>query len=113
VPAAASCQLLSFLALAAREGIDVLHYEDGARGLMSDTAAAHGLPMRIERIDPEPRITVAPGCTDDRVLALVERAHDTCCIANSLVSTITVKAIVTNCGVTDLGVRGAVHEARP
>jgi organic hydroperoxide reductase OsmC/OhrA len=93
VLAAASCQLLSFLALAARERIEVVHYEDDARGLMSDPRP-DGSPMHIERIDLSPRITVTPGTEVDRILALVERAHESCYIANSLVSQVAVRAAV-------------------
>jgi organic hydroperoxide reductase OsmC/OhrA len=93
VLAAASCQLLSFLSLAAREGIDVVHYEDGARGLMRDSPPG-GSPMHIERIDLAPRITVAAGADVDRVLALVERAHRTCYIANSVVSDVVLSPAV-------------------
>lgn len=95
VMAAASCQLLSFLALAANRGIDVLHYSDDAVGTMTPSRG----PMSIERIELRPRITVAAGpdgSTDTAaVLALVEQAHRDCFIANSLRSEIEIVASVT------------------
>ena len=90
VMAASSCQLLSFLAAAARAGIDVIDYEDHAEGLMPQ----EGNPMRIERIRLAPVIRVAPGTNRDRVRSLVGEAHNSCYIANSLTSTVTIEATV-------------------
>jgi organic hydroperoxide reductase OsmC/OhrA len=80
VLAAASCQLLSFLAVAARARLDVVAYEDRAEGLMPASA----LPPRITRVLLHPRIVVRPPATEERVRALVETAHRECFIANSL-----------------------------
>ena len=77
--AASSCQLLSFLALVAREGIDVVSYEDSAEALMPDDDK----PVRITRITLRPRVVVAPG-SGERVRALLIRAHHDCFIANSI-----------------------------
>jgi organic hydroperoxide reductase OsmC/OhrA len=77
--AASSCQLLSFLALVAREGIDVVSYEDSAEALMPDDDK----PVRITRITLRPRVVVAPGA-GERVRALLIRAHHDCFIANSI-----------------------------
>lgn len=90
VLAASSCQLLSFLAVAAHAGVDVLDYEDNAEGVMPDGRTT----MRIERIDLTPVIRVAPGTDHDRIRALVEQAHHGCYIANSLTTTVTVTATV-------------------
>jgi organic hydroperoxide reductase OsmC/OhrA len=80
VAAASSCQLLEFLALAARSRIDVLAYDDDAEGLMPEDEE----PMRITEITLRPRIVVAPGADLGRVARLVERAHEHCYIANTL-----------------------------
>jgi organic hydroperoxide reductase OsmC/OhrA len=80
VIAAASCQALSFLALAARARIDVREYHDQAEGVMTEDDP----PVGIERIALRPRITVASGATRERVTGLVELAHRECYIANSL-----------------------------
>jgi organic hydroperoxide reductase OsmC/OhrA len=90
VSAAASCQLLSFLAEAAWAGIDVLEYADDATALMPVTRDA----MRITRIDLRPRIVVGPGADVQRVHELVETAHDTCFIANTLNCPVVVEATV-------------------
>lgn len=81
VLAASSCQLLSFLAVAARARVDVVGYEDDAEGEMSE----HDRPMRITRIELRPTITVAGDAPDDeRLRQLVDTAHRHCFIANSL-----------------------------
>jgi organic hydroperoxide reductase OsmC/OhrA len=46
VIAASSCQLLSFLAVAARAGVDVVAYDDEAEGVLPD----RGQPVSITRI---------------------------------------------------------------
>jgi len=90
VMAASSCQLLSFLAVAALEGVDVRDYEDEASATMDDGV----LPVRLAQIQLTPVIRVAPGTDHARVLALVERAHHECYIANSLNTPVIVSATV-------------------
>jgi organic hydroperoxide reductase OsmC/OhrA len=90
VSAAASCQLLSFLAEAAWAGIDVLEYVDDALAEMPVTREA----MRITRIDLRPRIVVGPGADVRRVHELVETAHAKCFIANTLSCPVVVEADV-------------------
>jgi organic hydroperoxide reductase OsmC/OhrA len=80
VMAAASCQLLSFLAVAARARIDVVDYQDDADGEMPEDVR----PMRITRITLRPRITIRGDVDEARVRHLVEVAHRECFIANSL-----------------------------
>jgi organic hydroperoxide reductase OsmC/OhrA len=77
---ASSCQLLSFLAIAARSGVDVLAYRDEAEAVMPEDDP----PMRITRIVLRPRIVVADGARLDRVERLVHKAHEQCYVANSL-----------------------------
>jgi organic hydroperoxide reductase OsmC/OhrA len=83
VAAASSCQLLSFLAVAARARIDVVAYTDDAGGEMPEPAD-RGTPMRVERILLRPRITVRGDASDDRLARLVDLAHRECFIASSL-----------------------------
>jgi organic hydroperoxide reductase OsmC/OhrA len=88
VLAASSCQLLSFLAVAARARIDVVAYEDDAHGEMPEDDR----PMRITRITLRPTITVSGDAPDDeRLRQLAETAHRHCFIANSLASEIRVE----------------------
>ena len=80
VMAAASCQLLSFLAVAARARIDVVDYRDDADGEMPEDDR----PLRITRITLRPRITIRGTVDEPCVQHLVEVAHRECFIANSL-----------------------------
>lgn len=77
---AASCQLLSFLAVAARARIDVRDYRDEAEARTSTDER----PVRLAEIVLRPTIVVGPGPSAARVGHLVEVAHRECHIANSL-----------------------------
>ena len=80
VMAASSCQLLSFLHVAAKARIDVVEYEDEAEGVMPEDDK----PLRITRITLRPRIVVNGDASEEWVRRLVELAHQHCYIANSL-----------------------------
>lgn len=85
--AAMSCQLLSFLAVAARARVDVVAYEDDAEATMPDGWIAE---VRLR-----PRITVRAPATEARVRHLCEVAHRECFIARSLRGEVTVDPQVT------------------
>ncbi len=97
--AASSCQLLSFLALAAQARLDVLGYEDDAEALMP----ADEQPMRISQVLLRPHITVGPGVDVEQVRQLVEQAHDGCYVANSLSAQVVVEPTVEHAAVTPTG----------
>lgn len=84
VAAASSCQLLSFLAVAARARLNVVAYTDDAEGTMPTDDP----PLRISRVVLRPAITLADTERDrpdeERLLHLTEVAHRECFIANSL-----------------------------
>ncbi len=80
VSALLSCQMLSYLALAARGGVDVLAYTDTARG----TLTIADKRMRFTEVTLHPRITIAPGSDQAKARTLVEAAHEACFIANSV-----------------------------
>lgn len=80
VAAASSCQLLSFLAVAARHRVDVLRYVDDAVGFMDDSVR----PVRVARVLLRPVVAVAPGPTHEAVAALARLAHEECYVARSL-----------------------------
>ncbi len=92
VASASSCQLLAFLAVAARARLDVVAYEDRATAVMPVDSS----PMRITRIDLHPEIGLADTDRsrpdDARLHHLVEVAHRECFIANSLRSELVVNA---------------------
>ncbi len=86
--AASSCQLLSFLAVAARARVEVTGYTDDASALMTDASG----PLWVERIELRPRIVLAAGSRTDRLQRLVELAHRECFIARSVRSGMRIEA---------------------
>jgi organic hydroperoxide reductase OsmC/OhrA len=78
--AASSCQLLSFLAIAARARINVVAYTDEAEAVMPEDSK----PMRITRITLRPRIVIDGTLDESRVRRYVQLAHEQCFIANSV-----------------------------
>jgi organic hydroperoxide reductase OsmC/OhrA len=90
VMSASSCQMMSFLHLAAKARIDVVAYEDEATGLMPDDDQ----PLRITEITLRPRITVVGDASEERVRMLVHTAHEHCFIANSLNSAMSIETTV-------------------
>lgn len=86
--AASSCQLLSFLAVAAKARLDVVGYTDHAEAEMDQTQQ----PTRITTIRLNPAITLADTDrarpTEQRLVKLVEIAHTECFIANSVTAQI-------------------------
>lgn len=95
VAAASSCQLLSFLAVAARARLDVVSYRDDATAVMPEDDT----PVRITRIELRPQLVLAdtgsPRPTTDRLRHLTEVAHRECFIANSLATEVVVEATFT------------------
>lgn len=90
VLAASSCQMLSFLHVAATAGLDVLAYDDDAEGLMPGRER----PMRITRITLRPTVTVAAGSDVSRFDELMHEAHEGCFIASSLTSEVVLEPTV-------------------
>src|SRR5687767_5062258 len=87
---ASSCQLLSFLAMAARSRIDVVAYDDDAEAVMLEDDK----PVRITRITLRPHIVVAAGVDLERVRRLVSRAHHGCYIANTLNAEMVIEPVI-------------------
>ena len=92
--AASSCQLLSYLAMAARSRIDVLSYDDEADAVMPEDLR----PVRITRITLRPRIVVADGVDLDKARKLVGRAHDACYVANTVNAEIVIEPVIEHAG---------------
>jgi organic hydroperoxide reductase OsmC/OhrA len=90
VLAAASCQLLSFLAVAARARLDVRDYRDDATATMPEAER----PVRLAEIVLRPRITLVSGPSEERVRHLGEVAHKECFIANSLTTPVRVEPLI-------------------
>jgi organic hydroperoxide reductase OsmC/OhrA len=77
--AIAACHMLSYLALCARDGIQVVAYEDDASGTLVLDASGGG---RFEQVTLRPAVTIADG-DPQRAAQLHHKAHEQCFIANS------------------------------
>lgn len=92
--AASSCQLLSFLAMAARSRIDVVCYDDEADAEMPEDVR----PVRITRITLRPRIVLADAAHLEKAHKLIGRAHGACYIANTVNAEIVIEAVIEPAG---------------
>jgi organic hydroperoxide reductase OsmC/OhrA len=91
VASLSACHLLSYLAECARAGIAITAYEDDARGEMTSIDGV----MRFREVMLRPRVAVADSARVDEAMALHERAHAQCFIANSVNFPVRHEAVVT------------------
>jgi organic hydroperoxide reductase OsmC/OhrA len=87
VAALSACQTLTYLFLAARDGIAVVGYADDAEGWLERADGA----MRMTRVTLRPHIVLENGADMERARALVERAHGQCFIGNSVTTNVTIE----------------------
>jgi organic hydroperoxide reductase OsmC/OhrA len=75
------CHMLTYLAIAAKRGIHVLHYEDNATAQLGKNAEG-----RTQMVDVllRPKVTVAKGTNLDDARAFHARAHSACFMASSV-----------------------------
>ncbi|HEY6234276.1 MAG TPA: OsmC family protein [Candidatus Elarobacter sp.] len=79
VAALSACHLLSYLAECTRVGIAVVAYEDDASGEMTLIDGK----IRFHEVMLRPRVAIADAARTAEAIALHERAHAECFIANS------------------------------
>jgi organic hydroperoxide reductase OsmC/OhrA len=72
--------MLSYLALCAKYGVNVIAYEDNATGTMKEDGRGGG---KFVEVVLHPVVTIANPEKRDRALELHERAHEQCFIASS------------------------------
>lgn len=92
VAALASCHMLTFLYLAAKQGLVVDQYADEAVGIMTKNA---GGKLFVSRVVLRPRITFS-GAKQPSAAQLGElhhHAHADCYIANSVLTEVVVEAV--------------------
>jgi organic hydroperoxide reductase OsmC/OhrA len=80
VASLSACQALTYLFLAARNGIRVVGYTDDAEGHLGIVAGK----VRMSRVTLRPRIMLDTGADESRARELVAKAHDSCFIGNSV-----------------------------
>jgi len=88
--ALSSCHMLTFLALAARQRFTVDAYEDAATAFMGKNAKGR---LAVTRVLLRPRVVFGgdrqPTAAD--IMALHEKSHEQCFIANSVLTEVTVE----------------------
>ncbi len=91
VAAAASCHMLTFLAIAAKKKLVVASYRDRAVGHLEKDAEGR---LAITRIELHPQIAFAAGTvvSAEEQRRLHDSSHRNCFIANSIRATVTVSA---------------------
>jgi peroxiredoxin-like protein len=87
VSAVSACQALTYLYLAAKNGIPVVGYADDAEGRLGVVDGK----IRMTRVTLHPRITLGEGADRARAHDLVEKAHANCFIANSLAARVEIE----------------------
>ena len=83
VASIASCHMLTFLAIAARNRITVNAYSDDAKGFMDKNADNKLAILRVE-LKPQIEFELEGAPTRDELAAMHELAHGECFIANSV-----------------------------
>ncbi len=89
--ALSSCHMLSYLALAALEGLEVVAYEDEPSG----TVQQQGNGGRFTEVTLRPRVVIAPGAHKGRAEDLHAEAHKTCFVSNSVNFPVCHQAVIT------------------
>jgi len=81
VASLSQCHMLWYLVLCAKEGIVVTEYVDHPTGTLVETPDGGG---HFEEVSLHPQVTIATPEKMDGAIALHERAHDLCYVANSV-----------------------------
>jgi organic hydroperoxide reductase OsmC/OhrA len=90
VASIASCHMLWFLSLAARQGFVVDHYRDEAVGVLEKNEAGRQAMTRVT-LRPDIGFAGDKQPSPEDLQALHHKAHDNCFIANSVHTEITVE----------------------
>jgi organic hydroperoxide reductase OsmC/OhrA len=88
VASLSACQALTYLFLAAKNGVGVVGYVDDADGRLGITDGK----MRMARVTLRPRITLETGSNETLARELVPKAHDGCFIGNSVSTPVEIAA---------------------
>lgn len=87
VASLATCQMLTYLYVAARQGIAVTAYADAATGVL----ALKDGRLRMTSVTLRPAIRLAAGTDVEQARALIEKAHQDCFIGQSITSDVVIE----------------------
>jgi organic hydroperoxide reductase OsmC/OhrA len=90
VASLSACQALTYLYLAAKNHVAVASYSDDALGHLEMVDKR----MRMARVVLRPQIVLEPGADVALARALVEKAHASCFIANSVTAAVIIEPTV-------------------
>jgi len=90
VASLSACQALTYLFLAAKNHVVVTAYTDDAQGRLEVVDGK----LRMSRVTLQPRITLALGAHEAKARQLVEKAHASCIISNSVAVTVAIEPTV-------------------
>ncbi|TCV19909.1 organic hydroperoxide reductase OsmC/OhrA [Sphingobacterium alimentarium] len=76
----ASCHMMSYLYVCAQHQIELVSYTDQAKAILETYADGSG---KIIEVILEPTVIVKDNSTIEKAIALHEKAHELCFIANS------------------------------
>ena len=88
IAATASCHMLTFLSIAAKQRLRVLSYVDRPHGVVEKNAEGR---FAITRINLRPKVVFEEDVDAAALAKLHESAHRNCFVANSLRSEVTVE----------------------
>ncbi len=74
------CQMGTFLAFAAHKGFEIIAYEDSAEGVMEVVERK----LKFTKVTLHPKLTIAREEDRQTALKLLEDAHNSCAISNSV-----------------------------
>ena len=86
-----SCQMTTFLALAARAGLQLRRYRSSARGILENPGDGY----RFTSVEVQPHIVAAHGTEVGTVEELVRQAHSLCLVSRSVTCSVIVRPEIT------------------
>ncbi|MGB0696382.1 MAG: OsmC family protein [Rhodospirillaceae bacterium] len=89
VAALSGCHQLWYLHLCADAGIVVTAYVDDAEGIMAEGGEE---PGKFTAVTLRPRVTITDPSRTEQAIALHDRAHKACFVANSVSCPVTIEA---------------------
>ncbi|MBL8524035.1 MAG: OsmC family protein [Betaproteobacteria bacterium] len=78
------CHMLTYLAVAAKKRMTVIAYEDRATGVLGIGAHGNAGKMSMQEVVLRPKVTVAKGTDLNDAMAIHDKAHANCFMANSV-----------------------------